>query len=320
MNEFDLIRTYLSELSKNVRGAYNLSDDIYYDEKKKLAISIDTYVEKKHFLNFNKPDLIIKKALRSAISDLLCKGFMPKYYLLSLSGNNEHLTKKNLKKIKVSLRSEQKKSKINLVGGDTTSSNKLSITIWVFSFTISNPILRSKAKINDDIYVTKTLGDSFVGLKILKKNIFLNRNLAEYFIKKFFLPDLPFLFSKKLHYFANSSIDISDGLFQDLNHILANSKFSAEISVKNIPVSKNLKIFINNQKKKKIDFISKGDDYQILFTANKNKRSLINKISRQTSTKVTRIGAIKKRSNSNPIKLMNTRSKIVKKLGYIHKF
>ena len=90
MNEFDLIRTYLSELSKNVRGAYNLSDDIYYDEKKKLAISIDTYVEKKHFLNFNKPDLIIKKALRSAISDLLCKGFMPKYYLVSLSGNNKH--------------------------------------------------------------------------------------------------------------------------------------------------------------------------------------------------------------------------------------
>ena len=118
---------------------------------------------------------------------------------------------------------------------------------------------------------------------------------------------------------------IAKTIMRKKNFKSSNKKFAVEnsleeISVKNIPVSKNLKIFINNQKKKKIDFISKGDDYQILFTANKNKRSLINKISRQTSTKVTRIGAIKKRSNSNPIKLMNTRSKIVKKLGYIHKF
>ena len=50
-----------------------------YDYKKKIAISVDTYVDKIHFVNFKQPDLVIKKCLRSSLSDLICKGINPKW-------------------------------------------------------------------------------------------------------------------------------------------------------------------------------------------------------------------------------------------------
>ena len=108
MNEFTIIKKYFSNLSKKNKGSFDLSDDIFFDYKKKVGVSIDTYIEGIHFLNFRHPGLIIKKALRGAISDLICKGIVPKYYFISFCGNNKHLTQDNLAKINLSLRQEQK--------------------------------------------------------------------------------------------------------------------------------------------------------------------------------------------------------------------
>ena len=79
MNEFLIIKKYFSKLSKKNKGSYGLSDDIFFDYKKKISISIDTYIEKKHFLDFKSPDLVIKKIFRSSMSDLICKGINPEY-------------------------------------------------------------------------------------------------------------------------------------------------------------------------------------------------------------------------------------------------
>ena len=57
-------------------------------------ISIDTYNEGTHFLDFKKPDLVIKKIIRSSISDLICKGVLPKYYFISGSGNKKTFQKR----------------------------------------------------------------------------------------------------------------------------------------------------------------------------------------------------------------------------------
>ena len=123
-----------------------------------------------------------------------------------------------------------------------------------------------------------------------------------------------------MHLFANSSIDISDGFFQDLKHILSNSNLSAEISVNSIPVSVNLDLYLKKIKKNKLNFISNGDDYQILFTSNKSKTNLIKKISRATSTKVSIIGIISNKYISKQIKLINGKFRFLKKPGYIHNF
>ena len=76
--------------------------------KKRLVISVDTYVEGVHFIDFQNPDLVIKKIIRSSISDLICKGVKPKYYFISGSGNKKSFTKKNLAMISKSLNQEQK--------------------------------------------------------------------------------------------------------------------------------------------------------------------------------------------------------------------
>ena len=320
MNEFSIINKYLSNLSKNNKGSFGLSDDVFFDYKKKMGISIDTYNEGVHFLNFNNPNLVIKKVLRASISDLICKGINPKYYFISFSGNNNHLSKKNICKICLALKQEQKKYNIILSGGDTTRSNKLSITISSIGYSKRLPVLRSGAKNNDDIYITNNIGDAFMGLNVLKKKIKLSKKSTDYFIKQFYLPNIPIKFSKKIHLFANSSIDISDGFFQDLKHILSNSNLSSEIFVNNIPVSVYLNLYLKRIKKNKINLISNGDDYQILFTANKNKRNLIKKISKSTSTKVSIVGVIRNKSIGKTIKLSNEKLALPKTLGYIHNF
>ena len=320
MNEFSVIKKYFSNLSKNNRGTFDLSDDIFFDYKKKVGISIDSYVEGTHFLNFKNPNLVIKKALRGAISDLICKGIIPKYYFMSCSGNKKHLTQANLAKIKLALKQEQKKYNIFLAGGDTSYSNKLSITISVVGYSQKSPVLRSGAKINDDIYITNTIGDAFVGSKLLKGKIKLSKKNSDYFVRRFYLPILPIKFSKRIHLFANSAIDISDGFFQDLQHILSRANLSSKIFMNKIPISSYLNSYLIRTKKNKLNFISNGDDYQILFTASKKMRYLIKKISKSTSTKISIVGIVKNKSISKNTKSTEEKFKFPKKLGYIHNF
>ena len=320
MNEFLVIKKYFSNLSKNNRGSFDLSDDIFFDYKKKVGISIDSYVEGTHFLNFKNPNLVIKKALRGAISDLICKGIIPKYYFMSCSGNKKHLTQANLAKIKLALKQEQKKYNIFLAGGDTSYSNRLSITVFVVGYSKKSPVLRSGAKVNDDIYITNTIGDAFVGLKLLKGKIKLSKKNSDYFVRRFYLPILPIKFSKRIHLFANSAIDISDGFFQDLQHILSRSNLSSKIFKNKIPISSYLNSYLIRTKKNKLNFISNGDDYQILFTASKKMRHLIKKISKSTSTKVSIVGIVKNKSISKNTKSTEEKFKFPKKLGYIHNF
>ena len=108
MHEFDLINKYFSKLSSFNKSSLNLNDDVFFDKSKKLVISVDTYVEGVHFINFQNPDLVIKKIIRSSISDLICKGVKPKYYFISGSGNKKTFTKRNLEMISKSLNQEQK--------------------------------------------------------------------------------------------------------------------------------------------------------------------------------------------------------------------
>ena len=94
MNEEFLINSYLKKLSKNNPSSLNLNDDVFFDKTKKLVISVDTYNEGIHFLNFNKPDLVVRKIIRSSISDIYAKGVKPNYFFLAGSGNKKHFTKK----------------------------------------------------------------------------------------------------------------------------------------------------------------------------------------------------------------------------------
>ena len=319
MHEFDLIKKYFSKLSKFNKASLDLNDDVFFDKKKSLVISIDTYNEGVHFIDFKKPDLVIKKIMRSSISDLVCKGVYPKYYFISGSGNKKTFTKKNLSKISKSLSQEQNKYGILLCGGDTTFSNKLSFSITSVGYS-KTIVYRNKVKPNDDIYVTGNLGDSYVGLQVLQNKIKTTKKLKNYFIKKYFEPEIQIKLTRNLLKFANSAIDISDGLIDDLKKMMNKQKLSYKIIEEKIPISKNLLNYIKKNNLKKTDFISNGDDYQILFTASANKSRIISSTSKNLGIKISKIGKIG--LNNEKSVIINQKGKIllIKKQGYKHQF
>jgi len=319
MQEFEIIKKYFSKLSINNKSSLNLNDDVFFDKSKKLVISIDTYIEGTHFFDFKKPNLVIKKILRSSISDLICKGVKPKYYFISGSGNKVSFSKKNLLLISNSLKKEQEKYSIYLGGGDTVFSNKLSFTITSVGFSDSI-IFRNKAKINDDIYVTGNLGDSYIGLKVLQKKIKLKKKLSNYFKNKYYNPILQTMLSKKLLSFANTSIDISDGLIADLEKLINKQKLSYKLYLEDIPISNNLNKIIKLKLIKKITSISCGDDYQILFTADTSKSRIISKISKALGVKISKIGKICTHFQKPQIIDEKNKKITLKSKGYFHKF
>ena len=319
MHEFELINKYFSKLSSTNKSSLELNDDVFFDKAKKLVVSVDTYLEGIHFINFKKPDLVIKKIIRSSISDIICKGVKPKYYFISGSGNNKSFSSANLKKISNSLKQEQKKYNIFLCGGDTVYSNKLSFTVTSIGFS-NKIILRNKAKLNDDIYVTGNLGDSFTGLNILKKNISVNNSLKKYFEKKYYLPNLHLKLSNRLLTFANTSIDISDGLIADLEKLINKQKFSYKLNIVNVPISKNLEKLLIKKKLDKISYISQGDDYQILFTASSSKSRIIHKTAKSLGIKISKIGKICSNLQKSQIIDQKGNKIAVKTKGYSHRF
>ena len=319
MHELELIKNYFSKIAKKNKSALNLNDDVFFDKRRGVVISVDTYNIGTHFFNFNSPDLVIKKILRSSISDLICKGVKPKFYFVSGSGNKKTFTKKNLYKITKSLKSEQNKFNIVLCGGDTTFSNKLSFTITSMGYA-NKIIYRNKAKLNDDIYVTGNLGDSYLGLKALSNKAKFRNKDRLFFVDKYYKPDLPLNLTKYLLKFANSSIDVSDGLIDDLSKMINRQTLSFHLFEKKIPVSKKLSNLIKKQRLNKINLISNGDDYQVLFTADVNKARIIQNASKTTGIKITKIGKIVSGKDRSVIFDEKGKQIQAKSKGYIHQF
>ena len=319
MHEFELINNYFQKLSKKSPSALNLNDDVFFDKKNKLVVSVDTYTEGNHFIDFKKPDLVIKKIIRSSISDLICKGVQPKYYFISGSGNKKSFSKSNLSKISKSLNQEQNKYKIFLSGGDTVYSNKLSFTITSIGFA-NNIIYRNKAKINDDIYVSGNLGDSYLGLLILKNKLKIDDRSKKYFINQYYMPNIQPKLTDQIIKFANTSIDISDGLLADLDKMINNQKLSYKLFLDDIPISHNFKKVLKLKKLPKINYVSNGDDYQVLFTASKNKMRIIRKIASNCGVKLTKIGTIQSNVKKSYIVDDKNVQISLKNKGYFHKF
>ena len=319
MQEFELINRYFLSLSKLNKSSLKLNDDVFYDKKNHLVISVDTYNEGNHFLDFKNPELVIKKIIRSSISDLICKGVDPKFYFISGSGNKKKFSKNNLLKISKSLSQEQKKYKIFLSGGDTTFSNKLSFSITSVGYT-KKIVYRNNAKFNDDIYVTGNLGDSFIGLQILKNKIKVKKKISDYFINKYYKPDININFTKILLKYANTSIDISDGLIDDLKKMINRQYLSYTFNQNKVPISKNLTKLILDKNLQKSKLISNGDDYQILFTASPNKSRIIKNVSRKKGVKLTKIGKIISGNVKSSIIDEKGKQIVIKSTGYTHQF
>jgi thiamine-monophosphate kinase len=165
-------------------------------------------------------------------------------------------------------------------------------------------LLRSGAKINDDIWVTGQLGLASMGLANLQGQLKLTPSIKIKCIRALETPCPKISLGSHLSRYANSCIDISDGLIQDLGHILKASKVGASLLLNNMPCEK----FIHTSKQYQFA-LNGGDDYELLFTANKKNRAYIKKIAKKTNTPVTMIGSITKKKG---LSILNEQGKSIK--------
>ena len=141
-----------------------------------------------------------------------------------------------------------------------------------------------------------------------------------YFKSKYFHPVLHKNITDKLLLFANTSIDVSDGLISDLEKMINKQKLSYKLYLEKIPISKNLKKLVNLNIIDKTSAISSGDDYQILFTASPSKSRIISKTSKSLGIKISKIGKICSRSQKSQIIDEKNKKINIKNKGYFHKF
>ena len=304
LDEFDRIKKYFRPLASNERGALKLLDDaavLPVEDTSKIVISADALVEGIHYFGEEEADLIAQKSLRTNLSDMAAMGAAPWVYTLSLSigpivrgGLDQWLGSfvKGLKK-------DQNKYDIGLVGGDTViGSGPTVISITILGKANSGTIItRNGASVDDDIYVSGTIGDSAIGLKIIKEPI---NELAwsdQLYLKdRYYLPRPRVKLGMGLVGVASAAMDVSDGLIQDLEHLCSASNLGASINWPRLPLSKPVEHLLS----KKIIPISViangGDDYELLFTAPKRLRARVAAIAKASGVVVTRIGHTNKGS------------------------
>lgn len=302
-SEFKIIERYFKKKMK--RTALGIGDDaaiINVQNHYQLVISSDMLVENIHFLKNTNPSHLGWKSLAVNLSDIAAMGATPKWATLSIS-----LPKINhawLKKFSEGFFKCADKFGIDLIGGDTTK-GPLSISITIMGESKKNKaLLRSGAKINDDIWVTGQLGLASMGLANLQGQLKLTPSIKIKCIRALETPCPKILLGSHLSRYANSCIDISDGLIQDLGHILKASKVGASLLLNNMPCEK----FIHTSKQYQFA-LNGGDDYELLFTANKKNRAYIKKIAKKTNTPVTLIGSITKKKD---LSILNEQGKSIK--------
>jgi thiamine-monophosphate kinase len=180
---------------------------------------------------------------------------------------------------------------VELVGGDTTK-GPLNICITVGGEVPAGQALRRDgAQTGDDIWVTGTIGDAALFLAALKGEIELRVADALRLGERLHKPQPRIEAGIALRGVAHAAIDISDGLAQDLGHILERSGCGAEIDVESIPRSPELARYAGQDVTTRCQ-LTGGDDYELCFTAPVSVRGAIEALASELGLRMTRIGRI----------------------------
>ena len=126
--------------------------------------------------------------------------------------------------------------------------------------------------------------------------------------------------TRSLFKYANTSIDISDGLIADLEKMINKQNLSYKIDIDKVPISKSLLKLIKIKRLNKSNLISQGDDYQILFTASPDKTRIISRTSKKLGIKIIKIGKITSGNKKSIIFDQKGRQIVIKNKGYTHQF
>jgi thiamine-monophosphate kinase len=273
-----------------------IGDDVAVIEVggKVVLVTTDILIEDIHFKSsWIDPYRLGKKALIVNLSDIAAMGGTPKYFLISI-GLPKNLSLSFISSFYRGLKEGAKRFQVDLIGGDTSLSQKIVINICLLGEGRKGRLLfRSGARVGDDLFVSGTLGDAALGLRMLQKRGLKGgpKSLIEKHLSPF--PRIKLGQTIAQHRWASSMIDISDGLLIDTNHLLEESKVGARIWEDRIPLSRLYRKWARFFSKDPYQMaLSGGEDYELLFTAPPEMRKRISNLALSLEIPITRIGEI----------------------------
>ena len=298
--EFELIARLFAPLAAPFADAYGLEDDVAYlrlagglvgpDEE--LVIKTDAIISSVHFLPDDPPDLVARKLLRVNLSDLAAKGARPLLYTLALMAPDS-VDFAWLERFASGLKSDQEEYGFVLAGGDTDATPgplTLSLTA-IGAIPAGQRMLRSAAKPGDAVYVSGTIGDGALGLKAIRGQLGgLNAVQQGYLANRYRLPQPRLTLGPRLRGVVHATMDISDGLVGDLQHICDASRVGAVVEAARVPLSEPARAALENDASLIESVLTGGDDYEILFTAVAAREAELDALGRELKIPITPIG------------------------------
>ncbi len=292
LGEFKLIERFRRKINPDPTVVVGSGDDcavMKFDEKRYQLFTCDMITEGIDFTLKDSPYLIGRKAVSISISDIASSCGLPKYCLISL-GMPKATSLKFADLLFKGMIDVCREYGINIVGGDLSSSDKIIIDVSMLGLVEKNKLtLRSMARAGDYIFVTGELGGSISG-----KHLNFTPRLRE----------ARFLCGK---FKINAMIDISDGLAQDLSHILKQSRVGAVLYEELIPVSKEARGLS--------DAFNSGEDFELLFTLPQGEAG---RLLRKKIAKYRLIGEIVDRKNGFKLIYSSGKIKEIKSKGFSH--
>ncbi len=305
-SEFELIARLSAGIRLSRRTVLGAGDDcaIVSRPRGRTLLTIDSLVENVHFdLRWGTAQALGARALAVNLSDIAAMGGRPTACVVNLAVR-EGIAARTLERIYAGLRNAAREASTDIVGGNITRARELSITIAMLGEVGRAAMRRDTARPGDEIFVTGTLGDAALGWRILAGKLKARGNAEEdraarkYLVERFLRPQARLYAGQRLAGLrpAPAAIDVSDGLMQDLGHILERSGAGAEIDAARIPVSPAYRALMGGNL---VHALTGGEDYELIFCARPGQRE--SELSRRLRVGVRRIGTIVRGERLNVI-------------------
>jgi len=284
--EFDLIARIRARAGTRDDIVLGIGDDaalLAPPSDRQLVVTADTLNIGVHFPTGTSPADIGWKALAVNLSDLAAMGAEPAWCTLSLS-----LPRSDAAWIDGFLDGFLALAGLHgiaLVGGDTTR-GPLSVSVTAMGLVAPGCALRRDgARVDDDVWVTGTLGDAAGGLAHLE------RASSPVLRVRLDRPTPRMEAGRALAGIATACVDVSDGLLADLGHVCVRSNVGARVDVDALPASDALRNAFSEEDRIALQ-ASGGDDYELCFTAPAAERERILALASPLDLPMTRIGRI----------------------------
>ena len=325
MDEFEIIRRYFSSAVTESHAGILLGpgDDcalLQVPADSELCVSTDTLIESVHFPKKAAGRLVATRTLAANLSDLAAMGARPYGFTLALTLSE--VLEPWLEEFSQCLQELTKQYQFPLIGGNL-SKGSLSLTVTVMGIVPKGrAILRSTARVGDDIFVSGYLGDAAGGLKCLEKGATSTDHsqsgrevdIQKSHLNRYLSPVPRVELGLALRDVASAAIDISDGFSADLKHLCESSRVGARIQSSDIPLSPALKADFSPTQAMMLA-LSGGDDYELCFTVPKRLSEEVALISSKLNLPITCVGEITKETN---VVIADQQNKPIDVGGYRH--